>query len=287
LIVPESRPNYDLRTGKSVAEWLQAVQGTAENVLVFVHGFADGSMKVLGRHNAIKRHLPPDFTLVSFDWPAGNYKVDPFDGYLQDKDYAKQSGPRLIDDCLQVLLRGSDASRVHLFAHSMGAFVTETAFRVIPGGGTKIGNVFLVAADVNRENYANGSGSLEIFLSKCTDLTAYWNTQDDALEKSITMPGNNYIPLGLQGFPDRDVDLPNKHSLQCTDYFNIYVKHVSKPIDEVLAWPHIWYILFDPKKPPPLENDFYIDVGEVLDGPLTHPTRAVRNTLRSVSPSLA
>jgi hypothetical protein len=114
-------------------------------------------------------------------------------------------------------------------------------------------------------------------------LTAYWSTQDAALEQSAKI--NTYIPLGLRGYPDQDTDLPNKHSLQCTDYYNIYVKDVPVPPLEKLSWSHVWYLLFDPQKPPPLENDFYVDMGEVLDGPLTHPTRALRHTLRSISPN--
>lgn len=264
--VPVTAQDYDLRKSIPPDQWRHRVRAVSDKVLVFVHGFGDKAAKVLERHRAIKPYIPTDVVLVSFDWPAGN-DIDP---YKTDKANARAIAPRLLTDCLDLLLYGFDAQNIHLLAHSMGAFVTEAAFRV--QSDTKINHVLMAAADVDQKNYAEKSPTLMNFLSKCTDLTAYWSTEDAALLDSVTI--NNYLPLGLRGYPDADVPT-KRHGLQCTDYYNIYVK----PTDKTPEFSHVWYLLFQPTAP--AANDFYGDLKEILQGVPTLPTRALHYILKS------
>ncbi|MEE6138419.1 alpha/beta fold hydrolase [Mycobacterium sp. 050128] len=262
-------------------QWLHRLRATNENVLVFVHGFDVDADTALERHKSIKDYLPSDVSLVSFDWPAANSKVIPKEKYMTDRAKATQiaspSRPRLLDECLQLLLYHFDAKNIHLFAHSMGAYVTQATFQA--ASAVRIGRVLMAAADDDQRNYLDGSQTLRNFLSKCDDLTAYWSTFDQALPFSAEW--NTYIPLGLIGYPDADT--PTKHNLQCSHYYYVYAKP-DRPSDiPESEWSHVWYILFQPTNPPPLENDFYIDLGEVLHRTLTEPTRALRPTLRSIS----
>lgn len=251
--------DYDLRTTMLPADWMKAIAGTTpqnKTVLVFVHGFADKSDAVVQRHNSIKKNLPPDVALISFDWPAGN----DFEPYKTDKGNALASAPRLLFDCLITLINGGfSGGKIHLFAHSMGAYVTENAFQI--ERDIKINHVLMAAADVDQSNYVKGSAFLANFLSKCQDLTAYWSTDDAALQYSEQhVPINDYTPLGLKGYPDPDA--PDRcYGVQCTTYYNRYVKYQGQPD----TYSHIWYIVYPPNPGP--VNDFYTDLNKVLPGP--------------------
>ncbi len=271
----EKEKNYDLRLKINRELWLNNLYFSGKKVLVFVHGFADGSEKVIDRHKSIKLHLPPDMSLVSFDWPAGN-PGSPKESYEKDKANAKETAPRLMKDCFELLRTAVPTENLHLFAHSMGAYVTETAFQGL--STVRLNHVLMAAADVDQLNYVKGSTFLVNFLSKCRDLTAYWSTDDAALHDSEDL--NKYTPLGLKGYPEPDTP-GGCYGIQCTTYYNRYVKYQGQPD----TYSHIWYILYPPN-PGPI-NDFYTDLNRVLQGPPAPlpppppwPTRATGFVLR-------
>jgi Uncharacterized protein conserved in bacteria len=247
-------PSYNLGSQIDKKKWLSRIAGTS--VLIFVHGFGNDASKVVARHNAVKPYIPPGFTLVSFDWPSGNTG---FSAYKDDKANAKQSAPRLITDCIQHLLTRFGWGNVNLFAHSMGAYVTENAFST--AGAVKINHVLMAAADVDRLNYVAGSYPLGGFLAKCNDLTAYWSSDDQALQESAKMPINNgAIPLGLSGYPQPGV--PGKcRGIECTAYYRNYALGTSQ-IAPGPEFSHVWYLLYQP--PGPAVNDFFADMAEVI-----------------------
>jgi hypothetical protein len=281
IAIQEKEKLYDLKLKMDSSVWLESIRKSgASSVLVFVHGFADDALKVVARHNSIKPHLPPSVALVSFDWPAGN-PGGPEEKYEKDKANAKQTAGQLIRDCLQPLLDRLGSGNVNLFAHSMGAYVTETAFFSVPNASTmKINHVLMAAADVDQLNYVDKSPSLKNFLNKCTDLTVYWSSDDAALQDSEKL--NKYTPLGLKGYPDPDTP-GGCYGVQCTTYYNRYVKYSGQDA----TFSHIWYILYPVIPPqPPSVNDFYTDMIKTLQGPPVppppspSPTRATGFMLR-------
>ncbi|GEP53483.1 alpha/beta hydrolase [Reyranella soli] len=265
--IPDTKATYNLITDKTDRDrWLGDISGTA--VLVFIHGFGNDATKAVSRHNTIKQHVPSGISLVSFDWPSGN---SGFMTYKEDKTNAKLSAPHLIPDCLKFFVNKFGSANVHLFAHSMGAYVTETAFQNA-AGATKINHVLMAASDVDRQNYQAGSVLLNNFLSNCIDLTAYGSADDDALKTSEKLPINHgAVPLGLKGFPGAGIPA-GCNSIECTGYYQRYVKGTKPPPGEDLS--HVWYLLYQPAPPP--VNDFYTDMREVLQGLPTAPTRAQR-----------
>ena len=200
--------------------------------------------------------------------------------YQNDKLNAASSASYFIRDCLKVLLRKFAPADIHLFGHSMGAYVIEQAFQT-PGQAFKVGHVFLAAGDVDQLNYNAGTPLLAHYLSHCNDLSVYWSQDDEALINSHGI--NQHVPLGLQGF---EVVVPDLcYGIDCTGYFRNYVKNDPPPPPPIPPPPnlplppmtaaeysHVWYLLYAPKPPP--VNDFYTDVGSVLRGYLTFPTRA-------------
>ncbi len=218
-------------------KWLNDIPGP--NVLVFVHGFGNKADKAVARHNSIKRHLPSGFSLVSFDWASGNPGL-PKVAYEKDKANAKLSAPNLMSDCLQVLLpKFKYGQNIHLFGHSMGAYVTELAFQ--PPKALSINRVLMAAADVDQSNYQAGSTPLANFLGKCASLTAYWSVDDQALQELQKMQG--YVPLGLNGYPGSAI--PGKcFGIECTPYFEQYVQRHPPPPPPVILpseFSHVWY----------------------------------------------
>jgi pimeloyl-ACP methyl ester carboxylesterase len=200
--------------------------------------------------------------------------------YQNDKHNAASSASYFIRDCLKVLLRKFEPGNIHLFGHSMGAYVIEQAFQT-PSEVFMVGHVLLAAGDVNQMNYGAATPLLTNYLSHCNNLSVYWSQDDQALADSHII--NHYIPLGLQGFkgvvPDRC------YGIECTGYYRNYVKNDPPPAPPPLPPPnlplppispaefsHVWYLLYAPKPPP--VNDFYTDFGAVLRGYLTFPTRA-------------
>lgn len=263
IAIPDRETNYNLLVPMTRPKWLALLASQGTSVLVFVHGFGDDSKKVLERHKSIKPHLPTGMSLVSFDWPAGNLDKP----YITDKDIARTIAPRLMTDCLGPLANFFGSTNVHLFAHSMGAYVTENAFQ--GASNIKINHVLMAAADVDQKNYVKGSAPLTNFLGKCADLTAYWSTDDEALQKSKTEKINNgAVPLGLNGYLEPDVP-PGCQSIQCTTYYDRYVQ-MANPPGPPGEYSHVWYILY-PVTPGPV-NDFYTDWNRVLQqGPPSPP----------------
>ena len=141
--IADDAQTYNLKAHTLREKWMNDLRNAGSAVLVYVHGFDNDAAKVLVRHNAIKRHLPTGGSLVSFDWPAGNPGT-PKETYFADKDNATKTAPHLMSSCLQHLVDRFTSSSVSLFAHSMGAYVTETAFQA--PNAIKINHVFMAGS---------------------------------------------------------------------------------------------------------------------------------------------
>jgi pimeloyl-ACP methyl ester carboxylesterase len=255
--IADHAKTYDLREHKLREAWMNDLVKAGSAVLVFVHGFDNDAGKVLIRHNAIKGHLPQGVSLVSFDWAAGSPGLTPKDKYFADKENATKTAPHLLSSCLQHLVDRFTPSNVHLFAHSMGAYLTETAFQVPKV--IRLNHLMMAAAAVDQSNYKTRSTILANILSKCSDVTAYWSAEDKALPEAQKWEG--YTPLGLRGYPSGPIIPGNCYGVDCTSYYRTYVR----PHDDEFS--HVWYILFDKG------NAFYIDMSEVLRDAPTTPTR--------------
>jgi len=264
---------YTLNNKVNLAQWLNDISSTGDtSVLVFIHGFANNAADIVVRHRLIKSQLPPGVCLVSFDWPSGSPGLTPEKKYENDKANAAAIAQRLVGDCLSdnVLFKKFAQANIHLFAHSMGAYVTEQAFQN-SNEVFKVGRVLLAAGDVDRLNY---SGSLLAnYLTRCSDLTTYWSQDDEALKASVDASINNgAVPLGLRGFPDPEIP-EGCEAIECTAYYERYA--INGPLPPGMTageYSHVWYMFYKPTTPP-LVNDFYTDMMEVLQGSSTMPTR--------------
>jgi hypothetical protein len=295
LVKPEKDPptyTYNLKKdSQSKDDWIKAIKAIPtddhQQVLVFVHGFGNDAAAVVSRHKSVKLNVPDGFALVSFDWPSGNpgpsdsTGVEKIKGaYAEDKCNAEKSALMLMSDCLVLLATEFGPKNVHLFGHSMGAYVVERAFHCPPVCFQPINHVLLAAADVDQSNYAAGSKPLVKFLSCCNDLSVYWSKDDDAMILSALVI--NKTPRlgggGRGGFPLSGKTPPRCTSIDCTRYWAHIVKptlpnETKKEKSELLESSHVWYIVVQSETNKP-GNDFYGDMVSVLKSASTFPTRA-------------
>jgi pimeloyl-ACP methyl ester carboxylesterase len=275
---PTCTYNLIHNAAESTAEWLSAIHKEHTQVLVFVHGFGNNAANVVSRHQSVSANVPGEFAVVSFDWPSGNDFSEKFPGqpikilkenYRVDQQNAGLSAGHLMD-CLQVLAAEFGPQNVHLFAHSMGAYVTEKAFHSAPDRFIKpVNHVVFAAADVNQKNYASGAVELNKFLNCCTDLSVYWSKKDEAMIASAVTINTGTHRLGggpNGGFPGETP--ASCTSIDSTAYWMTTVRKTHKSTDPSLAeFSHVWYITFQPK------NDFFGDIGSVLKSAKAFPTR--------------
>jgi hypothetical protein len=235
--------------------------------------------------------VPDGFALVSFDWPSGNGFHDGKGPYANDQENAAKSARMLIKSCLAPLVEKFTSKNVHLFAHSMGALVTETAFTPInnPGSYWKINHVLLAAGDVDASNYKAGSETLGNFLDCCSSLSVYSSKDDSAMEASWIVNRNRR--LGQIGFSDGldDPQIVPSHctSILCTNYWDTYLSDTEKDnlptgVSTLKEFSHVWYIMFNPPQTEP-GNAFYGDMVSVLTDTASKNRRAIGEAFDLVS----
>jgi esterase/lipase superfamily enzyme len=121
----------DAQTSGTVSQgdWLDlvAAQGGRDAVLVFVHGFNTRQTEMLERLGKIEAGLRTEGyrgTVVAFDWPSDGVLT----AYDPDRRDAKKVAPHLVGDGILPLLGMPGQPKVHLLAHSMGAYLTLRGF---------------------------------------------------------------------------------------------------------------------------------------------------------------
>jgi esterase/lipase superfamily enzyme len=192
------------------SRWLSAIKADAstKDVLIHVHGFNSSQAGTLSRHRAIEGGLRAQGykgAVVSYDWPnrakgtPGAYEYDLTKNAPAISRY-------LVEDAILPLLNMSWKPRVHLFAHSMGAFVVAHGFMQFgnsfgPGTGPwKVNHIIQASGDAHRDWYETGAGasmSLEVHSRRLTN----FNTRDDGV-LTLSVAWNRFQKrVGLNGLP--------------------------------------------------------------------------------------
>ncbi len=132
-----------------LASHLSGRVGSNRDVLVYVHGFNTGYDEARFRLAQIVEDGRFGGVPVLFTWPSTNNLLD----YGAAKENATISRDALAK-LIRQLIGTPDVGRVHILAHSMGAWLTMEALRqdVIagdPGLNDKLGDVMLAAPDID------------------------------------------------------------------------------------------------------------------------------------------
>lgn len=269
--------NYNLKESLDPQKWAKEILDDSNGgpVIVFVHGYHNDSTKIVGLHKQVKSGLVANlktdpFTLISFDWPTTTSLIK---GYEHDWNNAKISGPRLISDCINFLIKaGVPSNKIHVLTHSMGGRVAEVAFGSTPPS-EPIGHVMLTAADVDATSYdpVNNSNILNNFVQYSSSLTCYHSSQDKAMiyssnnTKYQELPDHGKARLGgITGLNQKTTNQFAKClDVDCSYYY--YENYNDEPDSAQLS--HTWYL--DTTK----GIDFMKDVHNVITDAETFPTR--------------
>ncbi len=235
------------------------------DITVFVHGYNTSPGDVAKRHRTFRKSLAAHGykgAVVSFDWPSDDRAIN----YLEDRNDAKITALRLVDDCISLLAaqhRRGCRYNLHVVAHSMGSYVVREAFDdaddrpAIAASNWNVSQMCLVAADVSSASMSASDSRSRSLYRHCTRLTNYYNPYDSALKLSDIKRAGVAARAGRRGLP---VDRPDKSvDVNCGPSFKARRQEGAG---------HSWY--FD-------SPEFMRDLAETLSGDVDARVTAKRH----------
>ncbi len=231
-------------------EWRDAVldEEGRLGVLIHVHGFNLKQEEVIPRHEKFETYLrAAGFrgSFVTFDWPAAGRAS----AYSEDRARVGDVAPRLFTDVIAKLREAKPNLPISIIAHSMGAYLTVSAYRLAAEAGLidpelhRVDAVMLFAADVSREWMGrNHPHSRDVF-AHADRLVNYFSAADSVLslsniQKQVLSESNEPEErLGRMGLPILD---RGGADVTCAERFGILLKRGGKAIRQALV-SHSWY----------------------------------------------
>lgn len=157
-----------------------------QDCLVFVHGYNVTFEKAARRTAQIHFDLQFPGVPLFFSWPSRGNPAE----YSWDREEVEQRSYRDIQRFLVDVARRTDAPRVHVLAHSMGAEAVTKAIRELGEEGQIFDQVILAAPDVDRRVFhdeiaprlSRHARRTTLYCSKndrALFLSRYWNSWGD------------------------------------------------------------------------------------------------------------
>lgn len=247
-VMAQAKSGTDPETGEPVGD-----------ILIYVHGFNTPTKTMLERLRKVRKRLEKQGfqgAVIAFDWPSASSALN----YLEDRSDAKQSARYLVDAGIAGFAKRQTADckiNLHLFAHSMGAFVVREAFDdaddrpAIAGANWSVSQVMLVSGDVSASSMEDDNPKSSSLYRHCVRLTNYSNPMDSALSLS------NVKRVGVSPRAGR-VGLPAQRPDKAVEVnTGAYFKANQDKFKNLANASHSWY--FD-------DDTFFADVFETLKG---------------------
>ncbi|MEM7472109.1 MAG: alpha/beta fold hydrolase [Pseudomonadota bacterium] len=239
-------------------DWLAEVQaaGGDRDVLIYVHGFNTSQHDMLTRailiENGLRKHGFRG-ALVSFDWPSDGSVI----AYDHDKEDAKKVATSFVKEGLWPIMKMSPRPKVHVLAHSMGAYLIGRALAPFGDGsgpGSKpwrMDQIMFASADLHRNTLAKGASNQLLISHRSKRLTNYYSREDKVLKLSSNIVHGTKARAGRKGIP---AQIAKDHvDVSCTAQY----RRDAEPIDPGMTYSHRWWF----------ENDgFYEDMALTLAG---------------------
>lgn len=242
-----SSGTVDVRTGEIHARpWIEDVlsQTTSNEILVYVHGYNTTHTFARQRLNQIRRNTV-NFgfpgVVIGLDWPSKG-KQRPRT-YRKKRKMALDTGHKFFVDGLLKIKQVRPDIKIHLMAHSMGAFMLTYAIQrhAHKLGTNVIDQVMFIAPDVERSVFEGGSLLSAAIDKYANRLTCYYSEDDRVLQ---TAPGVTHFPgarSGLNGM--RNITVDSFEDVACHNQHRVFVKGRKPPPD--WQYSHRWH--FDDK----------------------------------------
>ena len=156
--------------------------GVNRDILVFVHGYKTGFEEARFRAGQIAADSHFGGVAILFTWPSRNEIL----GYASDKDSATASRDAL-QDLLEDLAKTPGIGKVHVLAHSMGAWLAMEALRQSAIAGKRdlngrLGDVMLASPDIDMDVFAKQMARIQP-----AAVTVFATANDRALSLSSTI----------------------------------------------------------------------------------------------------
>ncbi len=248
-------------------DWVDAVRASSASghVMIYVHGFNTSQAEFLGRLKRIKGGLAGagwTGAVVGFDWPSDGEVL----AYGSDRADARKVGRFLAVDGIGPLLKALKPGRLHLLAHSMGAYLTIRGFSEVGDSGGpgavpwSVREMVFVAADIEQKWLDKGASGALVAEKRSARLTHYHSGEDKVLDLSGKIINIGSKRSGRHGIRPAKPD--GFHDIDCA------ARYLARtpPVKRTTIHSHNWYYE-DPA--------FYADLAATLDGQdaLTIPTR--------------
>lgn len=147
---------------------------------LFIHGFNVSFPDAVRRTAQLQVDLHFDGPAFCYSWPShGNFLR-----YNADESNAGLSREKLVE-FIKIVLEQTDVESLNIIAHSMGNRVLGEAFRTLTlsdDSSGKITNLILAAPDVDQRAFIEQIAPS--FCKKCSQITLYASSNDNALELS-------------------------------------------------------------------------------------------------------
>ncbi len=168
------------------ADTAMARAATGRDVLLYVHGYNETFETAARGAAALADGVNFGGHAALFAWPSGGRLI----AYAYDRESALWSRDALLDT-LRALSANPSVGRVHIVAHSMGAFLTLEALRQLRAdeadhGLGKIGALVLASPDVDIDQFEAAVQRLPALKGRITVISA---TNDRALAVSARLAG--------------------------------------------------------------------------------------------------
>ncbi len=247
------------------SDWAKAVFADSANneVVIFVHGYNTDQGEMLARMNLIAKGLKRagyGGKVVSFDWPSDGSPSP--EAYRRDWRDAKAVARNMVMDGVKLLRETRPGAKVHLIAHSLGAFLSLRGFGVVgdaffPG---QVDEAVFIAADADQDWMIKGAWGALVMGQRCKRLTNYYSEEDVILDLGGRFLNHGTKRSGRHGIkPD---PAPRFFDVSCSDRYKTDIPTNS----QTSIKSHNWY--FD-------SDFFYEDLARTLSGKSanTMPTR--------------
>jgi esterase/lipase superfamily enzyme len=166
----------------------QMIRSDRRDTFVFIHGYNTTFQDAARRTAQIAYDLKFEGAAIFYSWPSQGKPRS----YIVDETNATWTLPHL-EAFLKELRSRSDAARVHIIAHSLGARILTQALKDL-SGAVRFNQIVLAAPDIDRDTFVEMARAIN---GTADRITLYASSRDRALK--LSRDAHGYTRAGESG----------------------------------------------------------------------------------------